>query len=62
MKTQNITRAFRAQKSLKAYNGIDDPATNLRDLLADLLHLAEHMKLDPDQEITMAQIHYRAER
>ena len=64
---KNGERAERGGCAFEAWLGIheeateDDTATNLTDLLADLLHFAHQQGLDPLPTLRMAETHYNEE-
>lgn len=56
----NTERANRAQRALTAY-APDNDEDNLRDLICDLRHLADHTGLDWNDQLRVAMDNYRAE-
>ena len=59
---RNQFRAHMACRALEPYSDEDpDPESNLRDLLADILHWCERNNIDFEAGLTMARIHHEAE-
>jgi hypothetical protein len=59
----NAERVERARIALDAYRNIRgaDPDALMRDLLADMMHLAAEEEMDFSHELEMARDHYEAE-
>lgn len=55
-------RATEAIDAVDAYSIADDPATDASDLIADLMHYAEHHGLDWGGLMVRAHMHFSAER
>ena len=68
MTRTNLERATTAQAICDEYGSMvgmtlrDDGVTLLGDLLADLLHLAVRMNLDPDEVVRLGQMHFTSEQ
>ena len=68
MSRTNLERATDAQAICDEYGPMvgsslkDDGVSLLGDLLADLLHLAVRLNIDPDQVVRLGQMHFTAEQ
>ncbi len=58
----NADRAYRGWRAIARFKSHEPPAeTDLRDLLADLMHYADEQGIDFKYELEMATTHYDAE-
>lgn len=68
MTRTNLERAVYGQMICNEYGSMvgmtlsDDGVSLLGDLIADLLHLAVRMNIDPDEVIRLGQMHFTAEQ
>ena len=67
MSRTNLERATDAQAACDAYGSIvgmnlaEDRESLLGDLLADMLHLAVRLNIDPDRVVRLGQLHFEEE-